>query len=51
MGAKVITSIGSEGEGCVKEDLCILDMDSRASIDRCCDVISTDGYHGEMPNV
>ena len=41
--------VGSEGEGCVKEDLDILDMDSRESIDGCCDEIPTDGYHGEIP--
>ena len=42
-------NVGSEGEGCVKEDLDILDMDSREYIDGCCDEIATHGYHGEVP--
>ena len=40
--------VGSEGEGYVKEDIDILDMDSRESTDGCFDEIPIDGYLGEV---
>ena len=44
-----LQDVVSEGEGCVKQDLDIIDMDIRASTNGCCDEMPIDGYHGEVP--